>query len=196
MMSKTKLSLLLMLVIGLMVVSVIEISAKTTADKSDFTIREVKQQFVLYTIYRGSYDKTGKAIGRLFALAGHKEITPRGPLSYAYLNNPQQVSSEHWLTEIRIPVGKEALKLAGTLGEMTDVKALPAMEVAVAIKPKGKDDPGPIYDKLFAWILKQGYMGVGGPMETFLNGGTAGQNYAQMKTEIMLPVRKIPKQKG
>ena len=99
------------------------------------------------------------------------------------------VSSEHYLTEIRIPVGKDALKLAGTLGEFTDVKTLPAMEVAAVIKPAGQADPNAIYDYLYARITRQGYMAADNACETFLTNGK--ENYAQMKSEIMVPVKKL-----
>lgn len=194
-MSKVKMwFMLLLLVIGLAAVSVAEISAKQAVDKPAFVIRKVEQQVVLYTIYRGSYDKTGPAIGKLFALAGKKGIAPRGSASYAYLNNPNYVSSEHWLTEIRIPVAKGALKLAGTLGEMTDIKTLPAIQIAVAIKPEGQGDPGPIYDSLGAWITKQGFIGIDTPCERFLTNAMSG-DYARMKSEIMIPIKKLPPQK-
>jgi DNA gyrase inhibitor GyrI len=191
-MSKLKMTLLLPAV-GLMVIGAAQLSAKSAGGKSAFVVRKVGEQVVLYTINRGGYDKTGPAVGKLFALAGQKGIRPRGSVSYVYLNNPKQVSSDHWLTEIRIPVGKEALKLAGTLGEMTDVKALPAMEMAVAVKPEGQTDPGPIYEELYLRIYKEGYIADQSPIEMFLNNGAAGGHYAQMKTEIMVPVGKPPK---
>ena len=174
-----------------MVASVVEISATSAGDKSAFSLRRIEKQVVLYTIYRGSYDKVGPAIGKLYALAGSKGVRPIGAMSHVYLNNPKLVASQHWLTEIRIPVGKDALKLAGTLGEMTDVKTLPAMEVLVAVKPKGQADPAPIYEDLYRRILKEGYLADQGPIETFLTNAEAG-NYAQMKTEIMIPVSKTP----
>jgi effector-binding domain-containing protein len=184
-------TLLLLAAVCLIFVSIVEISATSAGGKSAFTLRRVEEQFVLYTIYRGNYDKAGPAIGKLYALAGSKGVRPIGPMSHVYLNNPRLVTSQHWLTEIRIPVGKEALKLAGTLGEMTDVKALPAMEVVVAVKPKGQSDPAPIYEDLYRWILKEGYIAAEGPIETFLTNTETG-NYAQMKTEIMFPVSKTP----
>jgi len=190
-MSKIKLFSLVLLAIGLTAVIAVRICAKTQAVKSAFTIRKVKPQVVLYTVYRGSYDEAGKAVGKLYALAGKKGISPRGGAYYVYLNNPQNVSSGHWLTEIRIPVAKDALKLAGTLGEMTDIKQLPAIEVAVAVKPEGQADPSPIYDSLGAWVLKQGYVATDSPREKFLTNAQAG-DYAQMKSEIMVPVRKLP----
>jgi len=189
-MGKLRTSLLLAAV-GLMIVSIVGISATSAGGKSAFSIRRVEKQVVLYTIYRGSYDKVGPAIGKLFALAGNKGVRPLGPMTHVYLNNPKLIASQHWLTEIRVPVGKEALKLSGTLGEMTDVKALPAMQVAVAVKSQGQADPSLIYKELDAWILKQGYYVNDAPMEIFLSNAETG-NYAQMKTEIMFPISKTP----
>jgi len=192
-MSKVRVWLLL-LVMVLTAVSVVEIFAEQTTDKPKITVRQMKPQTVLYTIYRGNYEKMGGAIGKLYALAGQKGVYPRGSLCCVYLNNPQYVSSEHRLTEIRIPVGEDALKLAGTLGEMTDVKTMAAMDVVVTVKPLGQADPSAIYNYLYAWIAKQGYMAADNAGETFLGSGMAG-NYAQMKSEIMIPVKKFPEKK-
>ncbi len=166
-----------------------EAEKKDTDSKPEFTLRKVNEQTVLYTIYRGPYENIGLAIGKLFALAGRNGLIPKGPLSCAYLNNPQLVSKEHYLTEIRIPVDKDALKLAGTLGEMTDVKTLPAIEIVVAKKPKGTTDPSPIYDRLYTWLYKNGYAEIDNPCEVFLSQAMSG-NYEQMEAEIMIPVKK------
>ena len=115
-MRKINICIISMLVAVFVVGIAADIYAKS-ATKPAVTIRKVNEQVVLYTIYRGSYDQMGKAIGELYALAGQKGIMPRGPMTYAYLNNPKYVARQHLLTEIRIPVGKEALKSAGTLGK-------------------------------------------------------------------------------
>ena len=73
---------------------------------------------------------------------------------------------------------------------MTDVKSLLAVEVAVAEKGKGQADPSGIYEGLYKWIVRKGYMPSGSPMEKFLTGAMTG-DYAQMKSEIMVPVIKI-----
>jgi len=189
-MSKSKMWILSLLTVAVIIVAGAEIFAESDTTKAAFEIRKVPEQVVLYTIHRGSYDKSGMAIGKLYALAGQKGLRPRGVLSYAYLNNPKLVSSDHWLTEIRIPVDKEALKLASKLGEMTDVKTLPEMDVAVAVKPKGLKDPSSIYRNLYYWIFEQGYMVTDAHCETFLSGTETG-DYAQMKSEIMVPVTKL-----
>ncbi|UCD29546.1 MAG: GyrI-like domain-containing protein [Planctomycetota bacterium] len=189
-MRKIKMWFLISLTWLLIVGIVAEIYAKSATSKPAFSIRKLDRQVVLYTIFRGNYAQAGKAIGELYALAGKKGIIPRGPVMFAYLNNPTLVSSEHWLTEIRIPVGREALKAAGTLGKMTDVKRLPAMEVAVAVKPAGMTDYGTIYAKLYAWMHKQGYTTADTCWETFMSHGGQG-NYSQMKSEILVPVNKV-----
>jgi effector-binding domain-containing protein len=166
-----------------------------TGSKPAFEIRKVNEQIVLYTIYRGPYEQSGQAIGKLFALAGQKGIIPRGPVQYAYLNNSQYISKEHYLIEIRIPVDKDALKSAGTLGEMTDVKVLPAIEVVVAKKPKGIADSDSIYNNMSKWIYENKYTGVDTPVEIFLSGAESG-DYSQMEAEIMMPVKKISSEKN
>ncbi len=188
-MSKVKI-LVLLLAGCLTAICAIEISAESAGSESDFSIEKVKPEVVLYTICRGPYDKVGSMIGKLYALGGKKSIMPRGSVYYVYLNNPGQVSSEHWLTELRIPVSKASLEKAGTLGEMTDVKQLPAMEMAVAIKPEGLADPSGIYNNLYAWILKQGYVPLGAHREIFLTNAMSG-DYGRMKTKIMIPVKKV-----
>ena len=179
----------LLYLLAMVCIGAIGTEIAAAAEDPNFTIRKIEEQTILYTIYRGDYNSIGGAVGNLFALAGKNGIKPVGQISYVYLNNPACISSKHWLTEIRIPVGKEALKFAGTLGEMTDVKALPAMEVVVAIKPEGVAEPSAIYDSLAEWIGKQGYAGFDSPIEFFLTNAMGG-NYSQMKTEIMIPVKK------
>ncbi len=159
--------------------------------KKGFAVRTMNEQVVLYTIYRGPYNQMGSAIGKLFALAGQKGLMPpRGPVTYKYLNNPTLVSSEHWLTEIRIPVAEDALKLVGKLGEMTDVKKVPTMKMVVAVKPEGLADPGTIYNRLIIWIHQNNYTAIDGFREIFLTNTMSG-DYSMMKSEIMAPIEKL-----
>jgi effector-binding domain-containing protein len=189
-MNRLKVWSLVLAVLALTAAVTVSIWAEQSSDSSSITTRQEKSQVVLYTIYRGDYDKVGQAIGNLYALAVQKKICPNGSLQFAYLNNPEHVSSEHRLMEIRIPVREDALKLAGTLGEMTDIKKLPVMTMAVATKPAGQADPGPIYANLGTRILKQGHTIDGGPCEMFLANASTG-DYSRMKSEIMVPVTKI-----
>lgn len=189
-MNRFKVLLLLVVVLVLTTIVTVEIFAEQTTDKSNITIRKLESQTVLYTIYRGEYEKIGKAIGSLYAVAMKNKIWPRGSLSCVYLNNPQYVSSEHCLTEIRIPVGQEAIKLAGTLGEMIHVKELKAMEVAIVTKPTGQTDLNAVYYNLHMWIVKNDYRATDNACEIFAaNAGMT--DYAQMKSEIMIPIMRI-----
>ncbi len=189
-MSKVRVFSLLLIAVLLIAIGIVEVRGKSSTDKPTVTIRQAPKEVVLYTIYRGPYQKVGPAIGKLYALAGQKGIIPRGSAYHVYLNNPQRVSAEHCLTEIRIPVGKDALKLAGSLGAMTDIKSLPAVDLAVAVKPQGQADPGPIYNSLYRWILQEGYMVVDSAGEVFLTNVMSG-DYKQMKTEIIIPVQRV-----
>ena len=194
-MNKVKTWLILTVVICLTTVCAVEITAKSPSEKTGVSIRKIEEQVVLYTIYRGSYNKIGPAIGNLYALAGKNQISPRGAPYYVYLNNPNQVSSQHWLTEIRVPVSKDALKAMGTLGEMTDVKALPTVDVAVIVKPQGQADPADIYKRLHTWIHKQNYIPTDSPREIFLTNAMTG-DYSKMETEIMIPIQKPSQDKN
>jgi hypothetical protein len=176
------------------VISGLAIAVSAQSATEEFAVRTVPEQVILYTIYRGSYDKTGESIGKLFGLARQKGLIPCGPPSFAYLNNPMLTAPEHYLTEIRIPVKEEALKSAGTLGAFTDIKKLPAMDVVVATKPSGQADPSKIYESLNIWMAKHSYLMIDSLWETFLDGG--GGSYAQMKSEIMVPVMKLNEEKS
>jgi len=179
------------IVISLTAMSSLGLLAET--DTAAVTVKERDSQAVLYTVYRGDYAQIGAAIGKLFALAGPKGIRPAGNVYLVYLNNPKLVSKEHWLTEIRVPVGEDALKLAGSLGEMTDVKKLQAVTVAAIKKPTGVEDLSPVYKELFEWIAKNGYISIDGCMEEMKNQGPAA-NYSQTESVIMVPIEKMGNQ--
>lgn len=167
-----------------------ETATKARKDKPTCAIRELPQQVVLYTIYRGNFDDIASTVGGLYSLAAENGIYPDGPLTFAYLNNFSHVSNQHWLTEIRLPVDKSALQVAGKLGKMTDIKTVSAMKVAVATKPEGMANPEPVYKSLYTWMLKHGHIPTFGPQEMFLT-NVEGGDYAQMKTEIMVLIRDV-----
>ena len=86
---------------------------------------------------------------------------------------------------------KDYLDLAGTLGAFTDIKTVKTHEAVVIIRPAGVADPTALHKALIDWMDRQGYAVTGGPCERFLTGGEGG-DYSKMKTEIMIPVRKMP----
>ena len=164
--------------------------AAVKPQETSFEVRKTEARVVLYTIHRGSFDKVGATIQDLMTMAVPKGLIPSGPISFVYLTNMELTPKEHWLTEIRIPVGEDALKLAGALGKFTDVMKLAPIDVVVATKPEGMADPGPVYHKLYPWLSENGYVPVEGPREQFLTNAES-NDYSKMKTEIMIPVMKV-----
>jgi DNA gyrase inhibitor GyrI len=154
-------------------------------------VRTLPSQTVLYTVVRGSYDKLGGAFGRLYGLIGSTGIKPVDAAMSVHLNNPKTTASEHLLTEIRIPVDDTAMKLAGTLGAMTDVKTVPQMTVAVGLKPKGSADPSDEIQRVYRWVLQNGYCPVEGPMQKVISDSQT-HDYSQMEVEILVPIIKVP----
>jgi effector-binding domain-containing protein len=155
----------------------------------DVTIREVGPQVVLYTVYRGPYENICKVIDKLHHFALAKGMLPCGPVSTGYLNNPLSVSSGHWLIEIRLPVDVESLKYTGRLGPMTDIKKIPAMKFAVAVKPQGLTNPGAVISGLFSWIYREGYVVAGRMWQSVPVNVNEMGNYIGMKTEFMVPIK-------
>jgi effector-binding domain-containing protein len=167
----------------------VELFAEANGTGSDFTIKKLEAQTVLYTVYRGPYEGIGSPVGELFGTAMQKNIKPNGPIALVYLNNPQGTSREHYLVEIRIPVDANALQQAGSLGPMTDIKTLNAATYAVMKRQAGDMDYEAFYHKLYDRITKEGYHRMDNAIEVFTDVGMGG-NYSQMKTETMVPVIK------
>lgn len=159
-------------------------------NKAAITVRDLPQQTVLYTIYRGNYYEVSSAVNRLYALAQEKGISPRGPVTTCRLTSPLLEENNHSLIEIQIPVEDVALEHSGTLGDMTDVKVLPAMKVAIAVKPEGDNDPTEILAELFSWINQKGFIVKGRMRQIVLNGSKG--NYRNLKTEFIIPIDDIP----
>jgi DNA gyrase inhibitor GyrI len=183
------------LVIG----TAVKLFAEQAVVKPDFSIRKFESQTVLYTIYRGPYETIGKPIGQLYAMAAQKKIAPCGPPSLVYLNNPygtlQDSPEKHCLTEIRIPVDQNTIQQSGTLGEMTDIKTLRAMDVAVIKKQISQTDYSALFKALYKRIAEEGYRSLDNAFEVFST-NMAGGDYTQMKSEIMMPVVKIEQGKN
>lgn len=155
-------------------------------DKTNIIIRDIPQQTVLYTVCRGDYSKISDAIDDLQVLAKSKGISPCGPTSTCCLSSSILEKSDHNLVEIQIPVDDAAIQQAGKLGTMTDVKIIPAMKAAVAIKPDGYYNSNEIITSLFAWISKKGYVVTGRMRQTLLNCGKEG--YDMFRTEFLVPI--------
>ena len=191
-----KRNVLVLLLLVVVAAVALELFAEQGTGESDFAIRKSEAQTVLYTVYRGPYEGIGKPIGELYALAAQKKIKICGPLSLVYLNNPyytlQNDIGKHCLTEIRIPVGEEVLQEAETFGEMTDVKELKSIKIAVIQKNIGQMDYRAIFKSLYEQIARQGYRPADTATEVFLSNMASGDyDYTRIKSEIIVPVARI-----
>ena len=155
-------------------------------NSNGITIRELPQQTVLYTIFRGRDNNISDSVNKLYSLAELKGLSPCGPLSTCCLSDSGTAEDHHKLIEIQIPVESQAIELAGTLGDMTDVKVIPSMKVAVAVKPEGKNDPTEIIEDLFSWINKKGFVVKGRMKQNILNRGNGA--YHTLKSEFLIPI--------
>ena len=118
------------------------------------------------------------------AVARKKGIKTKKSITLVALNNPLQQPGDHILTEIRIPVSRDALKHTGTFtSKMTDVKELPGCRVAVIEKRRGISDVFLAYEDLYKYIGEREKISIYGPQETFSQDYDP-NNYAQIKSEI------------
>lgn len=186
---------LFLMLAGIVVLNSMTAAAPAAQDTNSLSVSigKMESQTVLYTIYRGPYEKVGQSIGELYAVAGKNQIVPRGNLRFVYLNNPHvfALNPQHCLVEIQIPVSPDALKLAGTLGTMTDIKTLIAMDTAVIKKPAGCKDYGKVYAYLFAWIAQNGYRPIDNAFEVFESAGPTQTCESMTQSEIIVPVTKV-----
>lgn len=69
-------------------------------------IKEIPEHTVLAAIHKGPYSEVGPVIHAVIDHAVKNDYDIVGPISEAYLNNPNDTPEEELLTEVRIPVIK------------------------------------------------------------------------------------------
>lgn len=69
-------------------------------------IKEIPEHTVLAAIHKGPYNEVGPVIHAVIDYAVKNSYDIVGPISEAYLNNPNDTPGEELLTEVRIPVIK------------------------------------------------------------------------------------------
>ncbi|MGV8143763.1 MAG: AraC family transcriptional regulator [Methanothermobacter sp.] len=69
-------------------------------------IKEIPEHTVLAAIHKGPYSEVGPVIHAVIDHAVKNNYDIVGPISEAYLNNPNDTPEEELLTEVRIPVIK------------------------------------------------------------------------------------------
>ena len=61
-------------------------------------------QRVAWLVHHGPYEDEGPALAALYAFVAEQGLTPAGPHSELYLNDPSRVAPADLRTEIRVPV--------------------------------------------------------------------------------------------
>jgi hypothetical protein len=149
------------------------------------TTRTMEAQVVIYTIHRGSHDSLRESVDRVLALARERGIRVRGAVTFEFLAYSDLIGNEHYLTEVRAPVGLEALDQAGTFEPYEGVKAVGEVEVAVMRKPQGADNREELVEEFRSLVHSNGYVAVGNVFERFLTGAS---RYADMQSEFCVRI--------
>ncbi|MHC5033884.1 MAG: hypothetical protein ACYTFZ_02455 [Planctomycetota bacterium] len=149
------------------------------------TTRTMEAQVVIYTLHRGGHDSLRESVDRVLALARERGLRVTGPVTFEFLAYSDLISGEHFLTEVRAPVGLEALDQSGTFGPYEGVKAVAEVEVAVMRKPRGADNREELVEEFLNLVHRNGYVAVGNVFERFLTGAS---RYADMESEFCVRI--------
>jgi AraC family transcriptional regulator len=69
-------------------------------------VKLIPDHTVLSAIHKGPYTAVGPVIHAVIDYAVENNYDIVGPITEAYLNNPNEVPDSEWLTEVRLPVIK------------------------------------------------------------------------------------------
>ena len=72
----------------------------------DIQIKQVPEQEVVSTIFKGPYGEAASAYVAMFEYAAKNGYQIIGPITESYLNSPEEVPESELLTEIMFPVIK------------------------------------------------------------------------------------------
>lgn len=75
-------------------------------DEDGCGIRRIAPHLIASTVYRGPYERIGRAYRELEAWIAANAYELNGPPGEAYLTDPATTHPEEYLTEIRFPVAK------------------------------------------------------------------------------------------
>lgn len=143
---------------------------------------------VAYARMRGPYAQIPEALGRLYGwIVGHG-LQPTGMPATVYHTMPAEVPEADAQWEVQAPVADEvAERTPDEFG--VGVKHMASM-MAVSAKHIGPyESVGPTYEAMFMWILTNGLVPDGPPMERYYSDPSEvpPEEYV---TEIVMPVRR------
>jgi effector-binding domain-containing protein len=166
------------ILIGIMVV----FSVVSLAD--EVVIKDVKPFSYVGIETTGSYAQIPAKVGEFGdALFGQK-LTPQGHLFGIYLNDPMKVKESELKWIIGFPMDiKTEVKAPLKKGEYKFTK------VAYYLRKGPYDQVGKTYEKMFAFIAREGYKPAGPSLEKYLNDSHSVKP-EEIITEIFIPVTK------
>jgi effector-binding domain-containing protein len=154
----------------------------------DVTVKKTEPRTVAFLSEKGSFQKIGQTIGKLFGLIQERGYAVAGAPIGVYFNDPKEVPEEELLWEIQFPVGDEMA--AGESDESgLGVKRLEAYDVASNMHKGPYEGLGKVYEDMVVWMLENGYEIAGPPEEVYLNDPNVTPR-DEILTEVRFPVKK------
>ncbi|MDY0087952.1 MAG: GyrI-like domain-containing protein [Coriobacteriia bacterium] len=154
---------------------------------SEPQIKKTEPMTVAYLQMHGPYQQIPLAMGMLYGWMNKRGLSPTGAPLGVYLTDPQMVPESEATWELWVPVAyatEEAEPDTAAIG----IKKLPVMTVASTVHLGPYEDVTPAYEELGRWVIEQGYVLVGPPMEAYLS-DPAKTPPEEYETEIIFPVR-------
>ncbi|NPV59984.1 MAG: MerR family transcriptional regulator [Actinobacteria bacterium] len=150
-------------------------------------LRELAGQNILSVRLRTDYDRLGgsivKAFGDIHAILGERGEHPSGPPFSIYYG--EEWDEKDIDLETCVPVARPM----GGRGRVQG-KELPGCLVAFTMHNGPYHELAEAYQALDLWIRKEGYAYAGASREVYLVGFDQVRDEADLRTEVMFPVRK------
>jgi effector-binding domain-containing protein len=160
----------------------------TMSSHIEVMVKKTEPRTVAFVAEKGSFNKIGDAIGKLYSFIQGKGYTIAGPPIGVFFNAPQEVPEEELLWEIQCSVaGEVALSEPDEQG--VGIKRVEPYEVASTMHKGAYDEVGETYGALVPWIMENGYE-IAGPSEEVYLSDPQNTPPEEILTEVRFPVRK------
>lgn len=150
----------------------------------DIQIKEVEPAEVigltLETSPEGIASDADATYSRLYEVLGREGITPAGPPRLVY----HRMSDDSWTIECCAPVAN-----AQKAPEGFELRSFPGGRAVHTLHVGPYDELGMAYREVGVWIEKQGLATANPPYDVYLNEKSEVQDPAELKTEIVWPVK-------
>ena len=149
-------------------------------------ITQTQPMSVAYVVVHGPYAQIPQYLAVLYGWIARHGLAPAGMPGTAYLSDPSEGPPEQAVFEVWAPVSGDPERVEAVDGDV-GVKALEPMLVATATHTGPYESVGETYGRLAQWLVEQGHVISGPPMEFYLTdpATTPPEEYL---TEIRLPL--------